>query len=85
MTVFTANNKREPYSPSEHIEEWLSRCAEVRDDGCTLVITPEMLQNFAECVAAYQRELVAQMMEAKPDGVWANTCGNNIRTLRASH
>lgn len=71
----------------EAIESWLRRAGEIRatEDGYSLVIDTEAMQNFAEYVAAAQREVIAQVLEGMPDGVAANMCGAAVRRMRAQH
>lgn len=72
---------------TELIEDWLARVGEVREHphGFAVVLTPELLRDYAEWVAACQREAVAQVLERMPDGVWAKHCGNAVRRMRGEH
>ena len=72
---------------TDMIEEWLARVGEVREhnNGYTIVLTPELLRDYAEWVAACQREVIAQTLERMDDGVWAKHCGVAVRQMRAEH
>lgn len=72
---------------AEAVEEWLMRVGEIRehDSGCTVMLTPEMIRDYAEWVSAYQREAIAQVLEQMGDGVWAKHCGETVRRMRAEH
>lgn len=69
------------------IEDWLFNVGRVQEnpDGVTVVLTTDMLRDYAEWVAALQREMIAQVLDAMDDGVWANHCGDAVRRLRAEH
>lgn len=69
------------------IEEWLRQVGEVQETqhGLSVVLTTELLREYAEWVAACQRECIAQVLERMPDGYWANNCAAAIRTMRAQH
>ena len=70
------------------IEDWLQRVGELQEstDGRLIVaLTPEALRDFAEWVAAFQREAIAQTLITMPDGVWAKHCADAVRTMRAEH
>lgn len=69
------------------VEEWLGRVGVSQNtpEGSVVRITPEMLCDFAEWVAAAQREAIAQALESMPDGTWAKHCADAVRTLRAEH
>ncbi len=71
----------------ESIEAFLLQVGEVREhaDGVTFIVTPEMLQDYAEWVAAAQREAIAQALEAMPVGVGAAAAAGWIRRLRGDH
>ena len=45
----------------EMIEDWLRRCGTVREtpDGWVVQLSPELLRDYAEWVAAAQREAIA--------------------------
>lgn len=70
------------------LEAWLRQVGEVTSsssNGFTVELNKDSLNNFAEFIAASQRELIARTLETMPDGLWANRCGNRIRTMRAEH
>lgn len=82
------NIERTPIgAQADVIEEWLQRVGEVRhhNNGFTVVLTPELLRDYAEWVAACQREAIAQVLERMPDGTWAKHCGAAVRQMRAEH
>ena len=72
---------------TEAIEEWLQKVGEVQHhpQGVTVVLTTEMMREYAEWVAACQRECIAQVLETMPDGTWAKHCGDAVRQMRAEH
>lgn len=69
------------------IEAWLKSVGQVLEhpNGITIALTTEMLRDYAEWVAAYQRETIAQVLESMDDGVWANCCADAVRNMRAEH
>ena len=69
------------------IEDWLQRCGSVKEtpEGWIVQLTPEMLRDYAEWVAAAQREAIASTLEQMPDGTLAKHCGAVIRRMRADH
>lgn len=69
------------------IEDWLRRCGSVKEtpEGWVVQLTPEMLRDYAEWVAAAQREAIASTLEQMPDGTLAKHCGAVIRRMRADH
>lgn len=71
----------------EVIEDWLRSVGEVRHNphGFTVVLTPELLRDFAEWVAAVQRETIAQILEQMPEGTRAAHAAEAVRTMRADH
>lgn len=82
------NIDRTPFgAQTELIEEWLQKVGEVRHHkrGFTVVLTTELLRDYAEWVAACQRESIAQVLELMDDGVWAKHCGDAVRQMRAEH
>ena len=79
---------RTPFgAQTEAIEEWLQHVGEVRHhaNGFTVVLTTDLLREYAEWVAACQREAIAQVLERMPDGTWAKHCGAAVRQMRAEH
>lgn len=72
---------------TDMIEEWLMRVGEAQEhtNGYTILLTPELMRDYAEWVAACQREAIAQVIERMPDGVWAKHCGDAVRRMRADH
>lgn len=72
---------------TDMIEEWLMRVGEAQEhtNGYTILLTPELMRDYAEWVAACQREAIAQAIERMPDGVWAKHCGDAVRRMRADH
>lgn len=71
----------------EAIEDWLQRVGAFQEhgSGMTLYLTTEIMRDYAEWVAAWQREMIAQMLEVMPDDVIANRCGDAVRQMRAEH
>ena len=71
----------------EVIEDWLHRFGDVQEtpSGLAVTLTPELLRDYAEWVAACLRECIAQVLESMDDGVWANHCGPAIRQMRGDH
>jgi predicted amidohydrolase len=71
----------------ETIERWLRSVGAVHEDaaGVTVVITPEVLSDFAKWVTAVQREVIAQQLEALPAHTIAARCADHVRSLRAEH
>jgi len=71
----------------EVIEDWLTSVGKVQESqsGRTVVLTTEMLCDYAEWVAAWQREMIAQTLDTMDDGIWANCCGDAVRRMRAEH
>lgn len=69
------------------IEAWLQSVGEVQEhsNGFTVALTTEMLRDYAEWVAAFQREMIAQVLEAMDDDVQANCCADAVRRMRAEH
>jgi hypothetical protein len=76
-----------PGATLEFIEDWLRRVGSVQetDTGFVVQLTPDMLRDYAEWVAAVQREAIAQTLERMPDGTWAKHCAQAIRNMRAEH
>jgi hypothetical protein len=72
---------------AESIEAFLLEVSEVREhaDGVTFVLTPEMLQDYAEWVAASEREAIAQALEAMPKHVTAAQAAGFVRRVRGEH
>ena len=68
------------YEATEEQRAWLSPAYER-----LRALTPEALRDFAEWVAAFQREAIAQTLITMPDGVWAKHCADAVRTMRAEH
>ncbi len=82
------NLDRTPFgAQTEIIEDWLQRMGEVQEHphGVTVLLTPELLRDYAEWVAACQREAIAQVLECMPEGVWARHCGDAVRRMRGEH
>lgn len=71
----------------ESIEDWLLEFCDVKEtqDGFSASLTPEMIQDYSEWVAACQREIVAQMLETMPANVSAKDAAKIIRRMRAPH
>lgn len=71
----------------EMIEDWLRRCGTVREtpDGWVVQLSPELLRDYAEWVAAAQREAIAATLEQMPEGTLAKHCAHVIRHMRADH
>lgn len=71
----------------EMIEDWLRRCGTVQEtsEGWVVRLTPEMLRDYAEWVAAAQREAIAATLEQMPEGTLAKHCAHVIRHMRADH
>lgn len=69
------------------LEDWLRAAGEVREssDGITFIVTSEALQDYAEWVAAAQREAIAVALESLPERVAARTAAGFIRRLRGEH
>ncbi len=69
------------------VDHWLHQVAAIHQDGdgLTAVITPEMLVDFAEWVAAAQRETIAQILECMPETTQARHCAAAVRNMRAQH
>jgi hypothetical protein len=72
---------------TEMIEDWLRRVGNVQEHshGFTVVLTPDLLRDYAEWVAACQREAIAQVLEHMPDGAWAKHCASAVRRMRGEH
>lgn len=72
---------------TDMIEDWLARVGDVQEHphGFTVVLTPELLRDYAEWVAACQRECIAQVLEGMPDGAWAKHCASAVRQMRGEH
>ena len=72
---------------TEVIEDWLRQVGEMQETahGLSVVLTTELLREYAEWVAACQRECIAQVLERMPDGYWANNCADAVRQMRAQH
>ncbi len=71
----------------DSLEEWLRATAEVREHaaGVTFIVTPEALQDYAEWVAAAQREAIAIALESLPERVSAAAAAGFVRRLRGVH
>jgi hypothetical protein len=71
----------------ESIEAFLLQVGEVREhaDGVTFVLTPEMIQDYAEWVAASEREAIAQALESMPKHVTAAQAAGFVRRVRGEH
>jgi hypothetical protein len=72
---------------TDMIEDWLKRVGTVQENpnGFTVFLTPDLLRDYAEWVAACQREAIAQVLEGMPDGMWAKHCGAAVRQMRGEH
>jgi hypothetical protein len=71
----------------ETTEDWLRAFGEVQEHafGSTVTLTSELLSDYAEWVAACQRECIAQVLETMPEGVRARHCADTIRRMRGEH
>jgi hypothetical protein len=71
----------------ETIEDWLRAFGDVRESDCgfTVVLTPDLLSDYAEWVAACQRECIAQVLETMPEGMRARHCADFVRQMRGEH
>ncbi len=71
----------------ETIEDWLRAFGDVREHerGFTVVLTPELLSDYAEWVAACQRQCIAQVLEVMPEGMRARHCADVVRQMRGEH
>lgn len=72
---------------TEVVEDWLRQFGDTVEHpgGITVMLTPELLRDYAEWVAAYQRECIAQVLEHMDDGIWAKHCGSAVRRMRGEH
>ncbi len=71
----------------EVIEDWLQRFGDVQEtpSGLAVTLTPELLQDYAEWVAACQRECIAQVLELMPESASAKHCADAVRRMRGEH
>jgi hypothetical protein len=71
----------------ETIEDWLRAFGDVQEDafGSIITLTPDLLSEYAEWVAACQRECIAQALEAMPEGMRARHCADVVRQMRGEH
>jgi hypothetical protein len=72
---------------TDMIEDWLQRVGQVQhhSQGFTVHLTPELMRDYAEWVAACQREAIAQVLECMPEGTLAKHCASAVRRMRGEH